>query len=103
MEALVDQRQKQYGSVTRDEFDSYYEGMTTGVALFFSQVWHLAEPVDLDDLRESVGFHPPQGFRYMTASELASPQLSRLVCQVSAATACLDVTCGTQDLAVSSG
>jgi len=65
--------------VTREEFDAYYEGTSTGVAIFFSEVWNLPEPIELRDLKESVGFQPPQGFRYVTPSELASPQLAELV------------------------
>jgi len=65
--------------ITREEFDVYYEGTSTGVAIFFSEARNLPHPIELRDLKESVGFQPPQGFRYATASELASPQLAELV------------------------
>jgi len=65
--------------VTREEFDTYYEGVSVGIAIFFSEVRNLPEPIELRALKESVGFQPPQGFRYATASELASPQLAELV------------------------
>ncbi|MHC1623025.1 MAG: ASCH domain-containing protein [Candidatus Methanospirareceae archaeon] len=66
--------------VTREEFDAYYAGVSKGIAIFFRQVWSLPKPIELEDLKERmVGFHPPQGFRYATASELASPELARLV------------------------
>ncbi|MCG2769994.1 MAG: ASCH domain-containing protein [Anaerolineae bacterium] len=66
--------------VTREEFDAYYDGVSIGIAIFFRQVWSLPAPIELEDLKERmVGFHPPQGFRYATASELASPDLARLV------------------------
>jgi predicted transcriptional regulator len=65
--------------VSRKEFDAYYEGTPTGVAIFFSDVWNLPEPIELQDLKENVGFQPPQGFRYATADELSSPQLAELV------------------------
>jgi predicted transcriptional regulator len=66
-------------AVTRDEFDGYFEGASTGVGIFFNEVWRLHRPIELRDLREMQGFRPPQGFRYATASELASPQLAELV------------------------
>ena len=65
--------------ITREEFDAYYEGVSTGVAIYFREVWNLPEPIELRDLKEEVGFHPPQGFRYVTASELVSPQLAAFV------------------------
>lgn len=70
--------------ITREEFDIYYEGVATGVAIFFNEVWNLPEPIELQDLKEEVGFQPPQGFRYVTASELASPQLADLVAETEA-------------------
>lgn len=66
--------------ITRDEFDAYYDGVFIGVGIFFSETWRLTEPIELDDLKEQViGFQPPQGFRYATRSELASPRLAELV------------------------
>ena len=65
--------------ITREEFDAYYDGVSMGVGIFFSEVWHLSEPIELRDLKEQTGFQPPQGFRYATRSELASPRLAELV------------------------
>ncbi len=65
--------------ITRDEFDDYYDGVSTGVGIFFSEVWPLREPIKLQDLKEQVSFCPPQGFRYVTANELASPQLAEFM------------------------
>jgi predicted transcriptional regulator len=66
--------------VTREEFDAYFDGTSTGVGIFFSDIWILPEPIDLRDLREQmIGFHPPQGFRYATANELASPKIVEFV------------------------
>lgn len=71
--------------ITRAEFDAYYEGALTGVAIFFHDVWILREPIELRELREEVGFQPPQGFRYVKASELAFPQFADFVADTDAA------------------
>ena len=65
--------------VTREEFDAYFDGTLTGVGIFFSETWRLPEPIALRDLEDMIGFQPPQGFRYATASELAAPQLATLL------------------------
>jgi predicted transcriptional regulator len=66
--------------ITREEFDTYYNGVSIGVGIFFSEVWHLPEAIELHDLKEQmIGFRPPQGFRYATTSELTSPRLAELV------------------------
>lgn len=63
--------QKKAG-VTRQEFDTYYDGVSVGVGIFFKNknVVKLSEPIKLDILKEQ-RFYPPQGFRYATASEAA--------------------------------
>ena len=66
--------------VTRKEFDVYFDGVSIGVGIFFSNIRILPEPIELQNLRQQIlGFHPPQGFRYATANELASPQLVEFV------------------------
>ena len=66
--------------VTREEFDTYYDGVSIGVGIFLGEVWRLPEPIELQDLKEQmIGFQPPQGFRYATPSELASSRLAELV------------------------
>ncbi len=65
--------------LTKEEFYSYYQGVNTGVGIFFSQVWSLREPIKIQDWQEQgISFHPPQGFRYATADELASLQVAEL-------------------------
>lgn len=57
--------------VTRDEFDTYFAGLDSGVAIHVADVKKLREPISLDDLREAWnGFHPPQGFRYLEAADV---------------------------------
>jgi predicted transcriptional regulator len=57
--------------VTRAEFNAYFKGLESGVAIRISNVVPLHEPIPLDELRAIwPGFHPPQGFRYLTADEI---------------------------------
>lgn len=66
--------------VTKKEFCNYYQGVNTGIGIFFSEVWSLREPMKIQDWQEKgISFHPPQGFRYATADELASLQITELV------------------------
>ena len=66
--------------VTREEFDAYFDGTSIGVGIFFSTVWSLPKPIELQDLREQMlGFWPPQGFRYVKASEFAMPRVAEFV------------------------
>lgn len=59
--------------ITRQEFDIYYNGVCRGIGIFFSDVYSLPEPITLEDLKARMkNFHPPQGFRYATLSEVES-------------------------------
>jgi predicted transcriptional regulator len=63
--------------ITREEFDTYYAGTSTGVAIFFDEAWCLPEPIALEDLRDRLSeFYPPQDFRYAKVSELTLPQIA---------------------------
>jgi len=73
---------KEVGSragVSRDEFDTYFEGLARGVGIVLDKPWRFQEPLGLQDLRKMMDFRPPQSFRYVTASELALPQFARLI------------------------
>lgn len=71
---------KREAGVTREEYTVYYAGADLGVAIFLDEVWTLPQPVDLRDLRTYItGFQPPQSFRYVKESDMAAPQLARLV------------------------
>lgn len=66
--------------ITKEEFDDYYQGATTGVGIFFNEVWPLDDPIKIEDWQEQgISFQPPQSFRYATADELASPKIAELV------------------------
>ena len=62
--------------LTRKQFAEYYEGATRGYGIFLKEAKELSEPITLEDLREAwSGFHPPQIFRYLTATELEMVKL----------------------------
>ena len=65
--------------VSYEEFAAYFEGLTTGIGIFFNELWLFHKPIKLEDLKEIMDFQPPQSFRYATASELAFPQFAELV------------------------
>lgn len=66
--------------VTQEEFYKYYEGVQTGIGIFFNEVWSLREPIKIQTLQDQgIDFQPPQGFRYATAVELASPGFAELM------------------------
>lgn len=74
---------KKKAGVTRQEFDIYYEGVSTGVGIFFKEVWQLPEPISLHTLKQQAPlFQPPQSFRYARESELALPPLANLIAEV---------------------
>ncbi|MCB0310230.1 MAG: helix-turn-helix domain-containing protein [Bdellovibrionales bacterium] len=51
-------------SISKEDFDKYFEGADHGFALVFEQVRPFSEPLPLDLLRERFGFEPPQSFLY---------------------------------------
>jgi predicted transcriptional regulator len=57
--------------MTRQEFNSYFTGVSVGVGIFFKsqEVLQLLEPIKLKKLREQ-NFYPPQSFRYATNNEI---------------------------------
>jgi len=57
--------------LTRAEFDSYFEGADTAVALHLEAVAALAGEITLDDLRaHEHGFHPPQTWHFFDRQRL---------------------------------
>jgi predicted transcriptional regulator len=66
--------------VTKQEFDDYFQGVETGIGIFFTEVWTFENPIKVQDWAEQgIDFRPPQGFRYATEDELTSPQIAELV------------------------
>jgi len=60
------------------EFDVYFHGASSGVGIFFSELWLLPKPIKLQALKEIMGFQPPQSFRYAKAGELVFPEFAEL-------------------------
>jgi predicted transcriptional regulator len=66
---------KAMAAVSESEFDSYYSGKAVGVGIFVDEVWQLAQPVPLSDLRKKErGFSPPQSYRYFSIPGIADPR-----------------------------
>ncbi len=59
-------------AVRREQFDSYFAGSSSAVALHLSEVTELSSTVSLEQLRESCGFHPPQTWHFWTRDRLRS-------------------------------
>ncbi|OUD14288.1 ASCH domain-containing protein [Thioflexithrix psekupsensis] len=58
-------------ALSKQEYNSYFQGTSIGVAIFISRFWELTDPIPLESLRqESYSFTPPQSFRYVTGLEL---------------------------------
>jgi predicted transcriptional regulator len=64
-------RTRATAAVTREQFDSYFDGLETGFGIWVSHVRPFELPISLWSLRNLwPGFHPPQGFRYLTPQEV---------------------------------
>lgn len=58
--------------VTMLQFNEYYANSTKAVGLFLKNVVAFEIPISLSELRKAwPGFHPPQQFRYLNASQTA--------------------------------
>jgi predicted transcriptional regulator len=57
--------------LTRKQFTDYYSGSSIGFGIRVAKTWRLAESLSLKTLRRWwPEFCPPQGFRYLRASEI---------------------------------
>jgi predicted transcriptional regulator len=54
--------------VTRDEFDTYFDGVDIGYGLHLTGVHRLPQPISLTALRD-LGLEPPQSFRYLSGNQ----------------------------------
>ncbi|MBN8628930.1 MAG: hypothetical protein J0M17_25945 [Planctomycetes bacterium] len=58
--------------VSRSEYDAYFRGCDLATAIQIADVTEFRDAVSLEVLREIwCGFHPPQGFRYLDAGQIA--------------------------------
>jgi predicted transcriptional regulator len=64
-------RVKNTAGVTRDEFNTYYDGANKGYGIFLKEAKRIQNPISLDKLRKLFGsFHPPQSYRYLRPNEV---------------------------------
>jgi predicted transcriptional regulator len=62
---------RKVASVSSLEFDAYFDGLDRGVGIWIANTQRYSSTVSLTELRNSIpGFHPPQGFRYLSADEV---------------------------------
>lgn len=52
--------------IAREDFDRYFEGVDSGVAIELKHARRLRRPLDLSELRERFSFEPPQSYLYAT-------------------------------------
>ncbi len=59
--------------LTKEEFLSYFDGLTEGAGILVRKAVRFSRPIDLAELRTLwPGFQPPQGFRYLNDEALQS-------------------------------
>ena len=64
-------RVKNMATVTEKEYAGYYRGLAEGVGIFVASMTRFENPVPLAELRRVwKGFHPPQGFRYISSCDI---------------------------------
>jgi len=62
---------KHEAGITREEFNTYYEGTATAFGIVVDCPWELKQPVPLENLRQHFSrFHPPQSYRYLCHAEM---------------------------------
>jgi predicted transcriptional regulator len=67
---LWEQVEKKAG-IERSQFDSYYEGASVGVGIFFKKLRVFPKRIELDFLRKKLpNIKPPQSYRYLTPIEV---------------------------------
>ncbi|MHA1942292.1 MAG: hypothetical protein ACW99F_15040 [Candidatus Hodarchaeales archaeon] len=57
--------------ISKNEFDEYFKGLRSGVALYLKEAEEFEQKPELSILRKKLGFRPPQSFRYASQSELS--------------------------------
>lgn len=62
-----------YSGISKDEFNSYYEGSEVGYGIVIKKVSLLNSPISLTNLKKLLpGFSPPQCYRYLNSTEFAT-------------------------------
>ena len=72
---------KDRSGLDRSEYDAYFDGASTAVALEVGKVTAFEFPVQLEELRNMwQGFNPPQSFRYLATEELSDIWNQQIKC-----------------------
>jgi predicted transcriptional regulator len=58
---------KSKGCIAQADFDSYFEGRRTGVALELSSATTLAAPISMNEMFATCGLRPPQSYRVLSS------------------------------------
>ncbi|HYW22088.1 MAG TPA: ASCH domain-containing protein [Nodularia sp. (in: cyanobacteria)] len=62
---------KNYAGISPKEFQTYYQGATVVVGIFFTNVKIFEVPIHLDQLRQKIPqLKPPQSYRYVNENEM---------------------------------
>lgn len=76
LEAAPSQLWRTVGSesgITREEFESYFEGAETGYAIRIQRAWEFDQPQSLTSLRRRLPkFAPPQSYHYLDKAKAAA-------------------------------
>jgi predicted transcriptional regulator len=69
---LLWQSVREIAGVSRREFDEYFAGLDSGVAIWLADVTQFRNPIPLHELRAMLhGFQPPQGFCYLDGADVS--------------------------------
>ena len=67
-----------FAGINEDEFYNYFDGLSSGIAVFLSDAEEFQVKPELNYLRDKLGFNPPQSFRYVSPDELEYLEASNL-------------------------
>ena len=66
-------RVKAHAAITGKVFNEYYTNAEKGYGIVINKAYQLKEAITLDRLRKRLpNFHPPQGYRYLSDSDIHS-------------------------------
>jgi predicted transcriptional regulator len=70
---------KENASITREEFENYFQGTENGIGIILKEVKEFRSPLKLNRIRELyIDFNPPQSFCYLEDSKVS--ELSKSLC-----------------------
>lgn len=70
--AILWERVKDISGLQYEDYENYYQNSLKAVGIFIQKTLIFTSPVSLDEVKlQWPSFTPPQGFRYLTASQVA--------------------------------